>query len=166
MRMLTWLRALRDWRRRQVLAQHAELGDVPFEAAWARYSACHREARRALDPWYWMVTVAYVVMPLMMLAAAVLSLTRRSPASPWLLRMNILFVVIAPAWGILTFLLHRRLRRRIVERIAAERELGRLPACLHCGYDLRGAAGERCPECGKFVDGRLRAGRPPLDPTR
>jgi hypothetical protein len=24
----------------------------------------------------------------------------------------------------------------------------RLSVCLHCGYDLRGSAGEPCPECG------------------
>jgi hypothetical protein len=33
----------------------------------------------------------------------------------------------------------------------------RLGLCLTCGYDLRGSAGDRCPECGAVTPARPRA---------
>lgn len=37
----------------------------------------------------------------------------------------------------------RRLRRRVTDG-----------KCLHCGYDLRGIASDRCPECGQLAPDR------------
>lgn len=31
-----------------------------------------------------------------------------------------------------------------------------VPVCLKCGYDLRGTVSERCSECGRELDGRVR----------
>ena len=43
--------------------------------------------------------------------------------------------------------LRKRLRRNVWHLI---NEHG-IPTCLECGYDLRGAAGEVCSECGAAI---------------
>jgi hypothetical protein len=53
---------------------------------------------------------------------------------------------IGGAAGVL--LTNRLYRRRFLRELrSCLRERG-IPACLHCGYDLRGQTEPRCPECG------------------
>jgi|SRR5688572_30653966 len=69
--------------------------------------------------------------------------------------------VIVPTWFValgatlLTFFPLRALRRARRVRLRGEAGL-----CLACGYDLRGAAHERCPECGATIP------RPLVAPAR
>jgi hypothetical protein len=159
--MFRWVLAIRDWRRRQFLAQHSEFEGMPFAAAWARYEAAVREERRTMDPWYAMADGAYRVMMAAIVGQAVLRLfrSRLGPAmAAWASRGFPMFFVSMIVVAVIMMVFERRLRRRIAERLAAERELGRLPACLQCGYDLRGTAGGRCPECGTPVEGPAAAG--------
>lgn len=58
--------------------------------------------------------------------------------------------VILPYWPFLLalaapwFILHRKARRR--------RRHVRAGCCEHCGYNLKGLASDRCPECGQQHD--------------
>lgn len=57
--------------------------------------------------------------------------------------LGVLFIVLA----INSFVRFRR-RRRAFVRYALSHSTDRLDMCRRCRYDLRGATGERCPECG------------------
>ena len=46
----------------------------------------------------------------------------------------------------------RGIRLQIREAIFRASAGDRLPVCLKCGYDLEGAAGDRCPECGTNIN--------------
>ena len=43
--------------------------------------------------------------------------------------------------------MRRSLRRTILHAYRGER----LPFCMYCGYDLRAAATNKCPECGRGI---------------
>jgi hypothetical protein len=63
-----------------------------------------------------------------------------------------------PTWLLLTITvavtaLPARALRRARQRATSDR----LGLCLACGYDLRGAAHERCPECGVAISGAVDA---------
>jgi predicted RNA-binding Zn-ribbon protein involved in translation (DUF1610 family) len=45
----------------------------------------------------------------------------------------------------------RRIQRDMRLTIARAFDGQRLPFCLFCGYDLRAATADKCPECGKGV---------------
>ena len=40
-----------------------------------------------------------------------------------------------------------RIRRQLRKAIVDSTQTDRLPVCLNCGYDPRGTASDRCPEC-------------------
>jgi hypothetical protein len=58
-------------------------------------------------------------------------------------------LIYVPPWT-LQYILHRRIKRRVEAKVAAELSDGRLWTCIECGYDLR-ASEDRCPECGASV---------------
>lgn len=67
-----------------------------------------------------------------------------APVPAWLLQ-----IVFAAAVWVLSYLLFVavcvRSLRRAVRALLRERGIH---VCMACGYDLRGGAGDRCPECG------------------
>ena len=59
------------------------------------------------------------------------------------------FGILGTCVAVLPFLFRRRtMRLALREQLRAHG----IPACLHCGYNLTGIAGNRCPECGKTAD--------------
>lgn len=153
-----WIRSLHDSYRRATVRAFPGLAGLPLEAAWARYRAAAREERRTLEPWYtavhvapWIVLVGFLAWMgwrIWRLSTGVLPATavpRLLHWMPWIVAsLNAAVIGMALAF-------QRRLKRRVSARLEAEREMGRLPECLRCGYDLRGSAGERCPECGEAL---------------
>jgi uncharacterized paraquat-inducible protein A len=67
----------------------------------------------------------------------------------------IAFLIVFVPVGICFYLSYiGRIRIQMRETIAEAFRGERLPFCMNCGYDLRAAAEERCPECGAAVKAR------------
>ena len=93
--------------------------------------ACEFSSRQAAAAIGVLVLVAVLTLPL-----------------PWLMPV---WLVVA-AWMI----------SRIEGRMAARHVRGAMsrhgyPTCVRCGYDCRGIGAERCPECGRRLEGPLPA---------
>ena len=58
--------------------------------------------------------------------------------------------------------LRTEMRAEIMEQYIGDRP----PICLECGYDLRGSAADRCPECGAIIPGTETAWRTQYEPNR
>lgn len=66
--------------------------------------------------------------------------------------------MLADEYGIRAwFLVALLLVHPVVHAVMAWRRRPRAGCCLGCGYDLRGAASARCPECGRLIDEGRRA---------
>ena len=136
---MTALRRISDWFKYERLHHYPALAAFGREAAMKRLQAYEREERAACKPWLATAHVLIVVLILLWAAAAYF----HPVANAFMIVMQI------PGW-VLQFALHRRIRRRVEAKVAAELRDGRLWKCVECDYDLR-ASETWCPECGAPV---------------
>lgn len=139
-------RRLRDWVKYDPLSYHPALKQFDRDEAMQRLKAYNREEREAMQPW---LTIGIVTILAFYAAFITASFWER-----FLIHLGTLLQI--PLLGS-QFYMHRRVRKRVGQRVAEELGEGRVWRCLECGYDLRASA-ERCPECGRPV----RMGRPDL----
>ena len=99
---------------------------------------------------------AWLLMFILVVTIAILAeplLASRVTIPSWL-SGSIMPLILMPSvfgitWWRLRRVAHRFLRSKLIE--------SGVPVCVKCGYCLRGLTSDRCPECGKELDARVRA---------
>jgi hypothetical protein len=113
----------------------------------------HERARlMRLVPWwiYAKIISRYALLGLIigLPVSAIISMESGGAPVPIMLGMMIPVVIAGYIYEL------KRMRRSLRETIAEAFRGQTLPFCMNCGYDLRAAVGEECPECGAAVVAR------------
>ena len=127
----------------------------------SHYFATERERREAVQAafariarsWKWRLSLLAVFVLTIVGCAAI-------PRISW---PSIWFVAaVGMCWSLsLVFGLNLLWRKAWIRELRCLlRERG-VPICLHCGYDLRGLAEARCPECGHVFEPQVLQLQPP-----
>jgi hypothetical protein len=149
--MYDWLLTNRNLRRR--IKKYPEFDGLPEDEAVGRLRFYIRTERNAMEPWY---SLSFTLIVGGLIGVLVL------------IQIGLSGVLDSRiVWGlqlmamILPMLLMSRVNRRLRRRIALEIAAGRILDCIECGYDLRHTEGNRCPECGADISGRVVPVAPP-----
>jgi hypothetical protein len=131
------LSRIAEWSKYGDLHHYPALQAFSRDEALKRLTAYEREERAACQPWLRIVYILYSAMWLVFMVLLVC----RVPFK----HLNACLLI--PTWAV-PYVMHRRIRRRVEAKVAAELKDGRLWTCIECGYDLRASPGPLCPECG------------------
>lgn len=136
------VRTVLHWAKYEKLHHYPALRAFPPDQALKRLRAYEWEERKACRPW---LTIAQVGICISILIWAAWSYYNYTP-----LVNATMILTMVPGW-VLQYVLHRRIKRRVEVKVAAELADGRLWTCVECGYDLRASPGPLCPECGSDI---------------
>lgn len=140
-----WTRKLSGLPELQLFESDAQQHEVLEELA--------EEARnwRTADYWWAIAILAAVVLAVRWLAKWVL---RMLAVPEWVRTVGVLAAIVAAVWLTLRWMYRWGTRDALREKLLVRG----VPVCLHCGYSLKGLspAQQRCPECGREVDERVR----------
>jgi hypothetical protein len=103
---------------------------------------------RQVPWWTYPIVIARAVIPSLVVGA--IAGVWMADTLRWYAAALVLPIAVALAAGLYGYQLARV--RSIMRRVIADGFRGeRMPFCFKCGYDLRGLASIRCPECGSDV---------------